>query len=195
MLQLSRLYRNRYFPVLLFFLLYGLFYFGNLIFTGLTVPDNAYSPFLDQHLNYIKTFRRFLLSASGFVIRLAGHDTFIHEHGLKLETGRGIRLVYACMGFAIFSFWWAMILAFPQSIKNKLLFLTVGTLIIIVLNITRIAAVALAYNRWGHTGPDHHLVFNIVVYGVLFFMLHKWFRLPEPPDRALTAGEVGNNQD
>ncbi|HRO41285.1 MAG TPA: exosortase/archaeosortase family protein [Flavipsychrobacter sp.] len=176
-MSISRVFRHQYFPIALFLFLYVFFYFGNKAYTGLTVPGNAYSPFLDEHLNYVKSFRRFLLEGAAFVIRLFDHQTFIYEHGLKMETGRGVKLIYACMGFAIFSFWWAMILAFPQSVKNKILYLVGGTAIIIFLNILRIAFVALAYNRWGHSSIDHHLIFNIVVYGILFLMLYRWFNI------------------
>jgi len=177
-MSFKAIFKHPYFPIVLFLVLYGVFYFGNQGYTGLTVPGNAYSPFLDEHLNYVRWFREFLLQGSAFVIRLFGHSTFIHATGIKMETGTGVQLIYACMGFAIFSFWWAMILAFPQSLKTKLLFLFGGTLIIIILNILRIAAVALAFNKWGATNIDHHLIFNIVVYGILFLMLYRWFNLP-----------------
>ena len=173
----AKLKQHRYFPVALFLLLYGFFYFGNKCYTGLTVPGNAYSPFLDNYLDYVSWFRNVLLEGAAFVIRLFGHHTMIHEHGIKLESGRGVRLVYACMGFAIFSFWWAMILAFPQTLRIKVKYLIGGTLLIVLLNMLRIAAVALAFNKWGHTSVDHHMLFNITTYGILMIMLYRWFNL------------------
>lgn len=177
---LSQLRGYKYYPVALFLLLYAVFYFGNIMFTGLTVPHGYYSRFLDEHLNYVKLFRNFLLEGAAFVIRLAGHETRIYDHGIKMEQG-GVKLIYACMGFAILSFWWAMILAFPQTLKNKIIYLLGGTAIIVGLNILRIGAVALVFNSdWGraHRSVDHHLIFNIICYGVLFYMLYRWFNIP-----------------
>lgn len=185
-MRLTDLRHNRYFPVAVFLTLYAVFYFGNKAFTGVTVPGNVYIPFLDEHFNYVKVFREFLLQCSAFIIRLFGHTTFIHDYGIKMENGKGIRLIYACMGFAIFSFWWAMILAFPQSLKNKLIFFLGGTIVIIFLNVLRIALVAVVFNSdWGraHHNIDHHLIFNIIVYGILFYMLYRWFNLKDPYTR------------
>lgn len=182
----QKIRQYQYFPVVIFLLLYCFFYFGNKAFTGLTVPHGYYIPFLDQHLNYVRAFRNFLLQSSAFLLRLAGHSTYVYDQGIKMEHG-GVRLIYACLGFAILSFWWAMILAFPQTIKNKLLYFFGGTVIIITLNIIRITAVALVFNSdWGHAhrNVDHHLIFNIISYGILFYMLYRWFNLkPSNPSK------------
>lgn len=182
-MSLQSIRQHPYFPIGLFLALYAFFYFGTKGYTGLTVPGNAYSPFLAEHLNLVKAFRQLLLEGAAFVIRLFGYGTYIRETNLKLDTGTGVRLVYACMGFAIYSFWWAMILAFPQSLRNKLIYLIGGTIVITLLNILRIAAVALAYNKWGNTDVDHHMLFNIVVYGILFLMLYRWFNIKSPASK------------
>lgn len=185
----SRLRSHRYFPVGLFLVLYAFFYFGNKFYTGITVPGNLYSSFLDQYLNYVKWFRHVLLEGAAFFMRIFGHSTTIHEHGVKLENGYGVQLIYACMGFAIYSFWWAMILAFPQTLKNKLLYLLGGTFLITLLNMIRIAAVGLVFNSdWGrqHRDIDHHFIFNVVVYLILFYMLYRWFNLKSPSGPART---------
>lgn len=177
----SKIRQQKYYHIILFLLLYGLFYWGNYIYTGLTVPGGKYVAFLDHYLNYVRVFRNFLLQCTASLIRLTGQDAFVHDYGVRTQTG-GVRLIYACLGFAIFSFWWAMILAFPQTLKNKLLYLFGGTLIIVALNIIRITAVALVFSsEWGrnHRGFDHHLVFNIVVYCILFYMLFRWFNIPQ----------------
>ena len=182
--MLSKIQEFKYYHIALFLLLYGVFYWGNNIYTGLTVPGGKYVPFLDHYLNYVTVYRNFLLQCSAFLIRLTGQETFIYDHGIHLRTG-GVKLIYACLGFAIFSFWWAMILAFPQTRKNKLMFFLGGTAIIIVLNIIRITAVALVFSsEWGrtHRGFDHHMLFNIVVYCILFYMLYRWFNLQPPAE-------------
>jgi len=174
-----KLRQHKYFSVGLFIVLYLGLSFGNELFIGLTAKGNLYSPFLDEHLNYVKAFRRFLLLMAGEFIGLFGHSTSVYDLGLKMDTGRGVRLVYSCLGLSILSFWWAMILAFPQSLKNKIIFFFGGTALIVLLNIMRIAAVALVYNSWPKTEVDHHLLFNIVVYGILFLLLYRWFNLPQ----------------
>ena len=185
---MRQLRQSIYFQIILFLALYAGFYWGNKLFTGLTVPGGLYSSFLDHHLNYVVWFRGFLLENGARVIRLTGREAHVWEYGIRMSYG-GVKLVYACMGFAIYSFWWAMILAFPQTVKNKLIYFLGGTLAITGLNILRIAVIALVYNSgWGYEHPevDHHLMFNIVVYGVLFFMLYRWFNLKEAKETTKT---------
>ena len=177
--------QHKYFSIFLFLFLYGFFYFGNKFFTGITVPGGLYSPWLDEHLNYVRVYRNFLLHTSAFFIRLFGFSTDIGPYRVGINGGAGVQLIYACLGFAIFSFWWAMIIAFPQTIRNKMLFLFGGTAIVIALNIIRITGVAIIFkSEWGraHRSFDHHMVFNIIVYGVLFYMLYRWFNLTDRSD-------------
>jgi exosortase/archaeosortase family protein len=172
----------KYYHIILFLALYGIFYWGTEFYMGVTVPGGMYSPWLDKHLDYVQAYRDFLLHASAFFIRLFGKHTEIGEFRVGINHGAGVRLVYSCLGFAIFSFWWAMILAFPQTMKNKLKYFFGGTFVIIIMNIIRIVGVAIIFTSdWGraHQNFDHHLMFNIIVYGILFYMLYKWFNIPE----------------
>jgi exosortase/archaeosortase family protein len=191
-------YRSHYlFHVILFLSLYGLFYWGNKFFIGITVPGGMYNAWLAEHFNYVRGFRNFLLQSAAWLIRSLGHTTAIGPYKILIDGGRGVQLVYNCLGFSVFSFWWAMILAFPQTIKNKLIYLFGGTAIIIVLNIVRIAMVGLAYNsEWGrqNRNVDHHLIFNVIVYGILFYMLYRWFNI-KPKENSQTISTHSNNME
>lgn len=176
------------FPILLFLVLYLVFYgFSQFTIAITSGGGMLYSPFAEEHLNWFASLRAFYLQAAAVVIRWFDFDATVYEpFQIKIKDGKGIWLVHSCVGTAIFSFWWAMILAFPQTVKNKIIFFVAGTLVIVVLNILRIAGVAMLINTaWGkaHRNFDHHSVFNIVVYGILFLMLYKWFNLKEKPSK------------
>jgi exosortase/archaeosortase family protein len=162
------------------------------------VPGNSYLPWLDKYFDYVEAYRNILLESSAVLLRILGHDPTVSEYVVRMENGYGVRLVYSCLGFAILSFWWAMILAFPQTLKNKLLYLIGGTLIIVGLNVIRITAVAIVYaSKWAREHPDfdHHMVFNIVAYGALFYMLYRWFNIPTTPDNTVYPHIENSRED
>jgi exosortase/archaeosortase family protein len=189
--------KNPYFHIFLFLFLYACFYFGSLAFTGLTVPGGHYLPWLDQYFDFVSPFRKLLLEGAAMVTQMFGYEPLVFDYHIRFKSGGGVQLIYACLGFAVFSFWWAMIIAFPQTTRNKLIYFAAGTVIIIILNIIRIAAVAMVFaSKWGreHSSFDHHLVFNLVVYGILFYMLYRWFNIPEKP-RVSTAPPSSSNTE
>lgn len=179
----SLLKNSRYFPIAVFLLLFFLFYAITEFTIGITTQGGMYNRFVATHLDWFAAFRSFLLQGAKLLLKMMGHEVQVIEpYRLKIADAGGVRMVQSCVGMGIISFWWAMILAFPQTTKNKLIYFTGGTAIIIILNIIRIAAVTLVLSSdWGKTyrNIDHHLLFNIVVYAMLFYMLYKWFNIRE----------------
>lgn len=180
----KKLKESSYFPILLFLALYGLFYGFTQFTIGITAPEGYYNEFIAAHLDWFAGLRAFFLKISAAVIRLFGYDVTVYlPFRMKITDGAGVVMVHSCVGAAILSFWWAMILAFPQTRANKIKYFVAGTILIFVLNIIRIAGVAMIISTsWGkaHRDIDHHMLFNIVVYGLLFLMLYKWFNIKEP---------------
>jgi exosortase/archaeosortase family protein len=164
-----------------FIVLFCLFYGINYGFIGLTIPGGLYWPWLDHHLNYVVAFRSFLLHSASAIIGLFGYRSIVAGYYLFVFNGATLRMVYSCIGLGILSFWWAFVLSFPQSRAAKIRYFLLGTVLIIAMNIIRISALAILYTKYSgkqYRNIDHHLIFEICVYGVLFFMMYRWINTP-----------------
>jgi exosortase/archaeosortase family protein len=159
-----------------FIVLFLLFYYFNILFLGVTSPGNYYSFFLAEHLNYIQGLRSLLLSGSAQILNWLGYDV-IYNHIDLLVAGKGIiRLAYDCLGFGIMSFFAAFVIAYPQKLNQKLIFLVAGILGIQFLNIARFILLALFWSKRASQIVDHHTVFNIIIYIIIMISLYFWIK-------------------
>lgn len=159
-----------------FIILFLVFYYFNILFFGITSPGNHYSPFLDNHLNYIQALRWLLLQCSALILKCMGFSTITNNYQL-LVAGHGvIVLVYSCLGLGVISFFAAFVLAYPKQLKAKVIFLLAGTLTIEFLNIIRFVLLALFWNKQPGTGIDHHTIFNIFIYVIISIGLYYWVK-------------------
>ena len=162
--------------LLVFLSLFTVFYYFNVLFFGVTLPGNHYIAFLDQHLNYIRLLRHFLLYATAHVLDWMGYTAITSDTEL-LVVGHGvIRLVYTCLGLGVMSFFTAFIIAFPKTIKQKLIFFFSGIVIFQVLNIGRFVVLALFWKDTKGLILDHHTVFNIIIYILIGISLYFWIK-------------------
>jgi len=164
-----------------FVVLFILFYGFNYGFIGITAKGGLYWEWLDKHLNYVAAFRSFLLHTSAGILNILGFRSVAAGYYLFVVNGATLRMVYSCIGLGILSFWWAFVLSFPQTKAAKAWYFIWGTIVITAMNIIRITALAILYTKYsgkGYKNIDHHLIFEICVYGVLFFMIYKWLNLP-----------------
>jgi len=160
--------------VLTFLSLFLLLHYFNILFFGLTTPENHYSPFLDNHLNYIRGLRHLLLGSSEWLLRLAGYDTVSNDMEL-LVAGKGhIRVLYSCLGLGVMSFLTAFVIAFPATLRQKLVFLLPALIIIQLLNILRFVLLALFWKSPGSLIIDHHTVFDAIIYVLIVVSLYVW---------------------
>lgn len=161
--------------LLRFFLLYGLLYTANYIYTGLTVPGGNYSPWLDEHLDYISALRDFTLNGASRLLTLFGYENYVYDVYLRVIGVKTVRMIYSCIGLNIIALWWAFVLSFPQSLKSKIAYFFGGTIVFIALNIIRIALVAVTPKNPELLGfaIDHHDVFNIVIYAIIILVIFR----------------------
>lgn len=161
------------FTILFICIYLGCYYFLKII-TGVAVPSGYYSPFIEKYFNIAAWLRTSLIVASKFFLSLIDMPTNrIDAYILQAVGGRGVRIVYACLGFAVMSFWVAFILASYTNLKKKLAWLVAGLLALWVINVARISLVLLAANKGWHFpfGLDHHTWFNIIAYSFIFCMI------------------------
>ena len=158
-----------------FITLFLVFYYFNIGFFSVTSPASThYNSFIADNFNYIRLLRHMLLLCTSFLLRCAGFYTVINEYEL-LAAGRGsIRLVYSCLGLGVMSFFTAFVLAYPKAFKRKVCFLIAGLFVIQLLNILRMAIVALFWGRKAQHIIDHHIIFNGIIYVIIGIGLYFW---------------------
>ncbi|WP_183563745.1 exosortase Y [Mucilaginibacter sp. SP1R1] len=159
-----------------FVVIFIIFYYFHIWFLGITSPGNYYSAFLANHLNYIQGLRTLLLSGSAQILSWLGFSV-IYNHIDLLVAGKGaIRLAYDCLGLRLMSFFTAFIIAYPQKLKHKVIFLAAGIFCIQFLNIIRFVLLALFWNKKANQIIDHHTIFNIILYILVMVSLYFWVK-------------------
>ena len=107
-----------------FLLIFAICYYGTLAIIGLSVPGGYYSSFVEHYLNYVNWLRSSLLNGSKLLLSFFNIKThLVNNYNLRVIGGRGIRLVYECVGYGVMSFWIAFVAASPGRTKKKLLFI------------------------------------------------------------------------
>ena len=177
--------------LLCFFALYLFFPF----YRGITgVGGKLYSPFLDHHLNLVHRFSSFLTGCAKLILQALKFD--VHQpnyHTLQIGYSSGIRVNPSCLGWGVMSFWVAFVYANPGSWQHKLKWMAGGIASICILNITRIALIAVATHRqWRPvTSLDHHQTFNIFSYGCIFILMYLYTKVQKRYERNI----FGNKQE
>ncbi len=162
----------------LFTVLFLLLYYFNIGFFSLTTPGRHYHAFLAQHFNYIHWLRRILLHSSAALLNGMGYTAITSEYQL-LVAGRGIiQLVYTCLGLGIMSFFTAFVLSYPKGGAARYWFLGLGLLVIQLLNILRFVVLVLYWRSSNPNIPDHHTIFNILIYALIMVSLYFWVKKP-----------------
>ncbi len=158
-----------------FIVLFLTFYYFNIGFFSVTSPGSKnYNDFIAGNFNYIRLLRHILLHSTSFLLRCAGYNTVINEYELLIAGRGGIRLVYSCLGLGLMSFFTAFVIAYPQAFKKKVVFLIAGLFIIQLLNILRMAMVALFWGKKAQHIVDHHIIFNGIIYVIIGIGLYFW---------------------
>jgi exosortase/archaeosortase family protein len=172
--------------LLIFATLFLFFYYFNIFFFSITSHGRHYMPFFDEHLNYIRRLRHLLLHISKTVINWFGYDAISNDYQL-LVAGRGmINVIYSCLGLGVMSFFAAFVIAYPKTLKPKLMFLFLGLIGIQVLNLLRFVLLAVLWDKKSHLILDHHTIFNIVIYIIIAISLYFWVK---QNDKQGLAGE------
>ena len=97
----------------------------------------------------------------------------------------------ACNGLVLYALFAGFVLAFPGPWKHKAWYIPLGIAFIWVLNVLRIAVLALNHH-YARQSVDfnHHYTFNFVVYGCLFGLWMLWARYLAFTPRQLAASST-----
>ena len=114
-----------------------------------------------------------VLRALGFAAALSpANDSLLLMHGQP-----AVVVGPPCNGLVLYALFAGFVLAFPGPWRRKLWFIPAGIFLIWVLNVLRVAALALNH-YYAHESIDfnHHYTFTFVVYGCIFGLWMLWAR-------------------
>lgn len=163
-----------------FLLVFAILYGGTYGFIALASPSGKLSlPFL-QSLDYVAAYRKLILHGAGQCLEWLGYTAaYPDAYRLQINDANRVQLVYDCLGIGILSFWIAWCAAATHAWKFRLGWIFGGSVLITLLNMQRIALLLIAhYEHWNiFAGIDHHDMYNMVIYTVLFLLLLLHYRL------------------
>ncbi|MFT3980962.1 MAG: exosortase/archaeosortase family protein [Ferruginibacter sp.] len=160
--------------VVKFLLLFGLFYLGTLAVIGLATPGGIYTPFVEKYFDYVSWIKQSLSWGARKVVSMAGYSTtMLPDYTIRTENGALIKIAMNCVGYGVYSFWAAYIIANHGSFIKKLVWVVGGLLTLWLINVLRIGffLLALQQRKEMPLGIDHHTWFNIVAYLFIFGMI------------------------
>ena len=141
---------------------------------GIAAPGKLYSPFVESYLDYVKWIKLSLIWATGSILSIFGISTYtIPDFIIRITDGRGVFIAMDCVGYGVYSFWIAFVVANSGSFWRKFSWIIFGVLGLWLINVIRITLFLLAVNRgWPMPlGWDHHTWFNIFAYLLIFIMI------------------------
>src|SRR5665213_1582457 len=154
-------------------------YFGTLAVIGLAAPGGYYIPFVDKYLDYVSWIKMSLIHATGFILSLLKIPTQIEPGFLiRFVRGNGVHIARDCVGYGVYSFWIAFVVANKGKIFKKSLWIVGGLLGLWLINVIRITIYLISMNRdWASPfGIDHHTWFNIFAYLLIFLLIFLYDR-------------------
>ncbi|UPQ79896.1 exosortase family protein XrtF [Flavobacterium azooxidireducens] len=114
-------------------------------------------------------------------IELFQYNSYLEPHPKQNSTmlfveGKNVaRVVEGCNAISVIILFIAFVIAFKGNWKKTVLFILAGSILIYVLNIIRIALIAIAlYHYPQHEHLLHGVIFPLFIYGVVFLLWVIW---------------------
>lgn len=114
-------------------------------------------------------------------IELFNYNSHLEPHpnqnsNMLFVEGKNVaRVVEGCNAISVIILFIAFVIAFKGSWKKTMLFILAGSIFIYILNIIRIALIAIAlYHYPQHEHLLHGVVFPLFIYGVVFLLWVIW---------------------
>jgi exosortase/archaeosortase family protein len=162
-----------------FILFFFLFYYGTKGVIALSATEGHYSKFVADYLDYVSMIKRSLIWGTRLLLSFFNIETYqVDPFIVRIKDGVGVRIAHGCVGYGVYSFWLAYVLANSWKVKTKLKFIVVGLFLLWLINVIRITLllVTMQNNKSMPFGLDHHTWFNIVSYVAIFAMIYGFER-------------------
>jgi exosortase/archaeosortase family protein len=144
-----------------------------------------------------ETLSRNLAAAGSGLLRLLGFATWpdpIQPRLLRMDGQPGVWVGDPCNGLVLYALFAGFVLALPGGgWQRKAAFIPLGMGVIYLLNVLRVAALALNHHYYRQSVEfNHHYTFTFVVYGAILLLWAGWVRqLPRPTATAAQQPATG----
>lgn len=158
-----------------FLLLFSFFYFGTRAIIGLASPEGYYSVFVAQYLDYVSGLKHLIIQLVKVLLSIFGVKAIAGpEFRVGIVGGKSVIVAMSCVGYAIYSVWFAYVMASEAPLRRKCLWAVLGVIVLFLINVVRIAAFLFTYNKGKEMplGLDHHTWFTLVAYTLIFVMIY-----------------------
>ncbi|MGL2966573.1 exosortase family protein XrtF [Flavobacterium sp. XGLA_31] len=165
----------QYKPFLLFL---GKFLLSYLV---LTLLYQSYLSRFDAAKNEVDSFTQLVANQTQLILSWVDSHSYVapnaNEPSIKViyHDKYVIRIIEGCNALSVIILFVAFLIAFTGKLKNTLLFIFFGSLFIHLLNIARIALLAIALYHFPNSEHIlHGVVFPLVIYGIVFLLWVLW---------------------
>lgn len=118
-----------------------------------------------------------LVSANQLLLDLFGYTTFSSGETIGIDGSHGVFIGDPCNGLSLFALFAGFVIAFTGKAVYKIPFITIGILIIHVLNIIRIFVLTLLAKYSPETLDfNHKYTFTYIIYSIIFIMWMWWVK-------------------
>ena len=142
---------------------------------------HAYLNQFDASNAEVDTFTQIVANQSASVLSLVDSNSYTMPHlkepSVKLIfKGKYIsRIIEGCNAISVIILFISFVVAFTGKFKNTILFLVLGTILIHILNIGRIALLCVGLYHFPQLEHLlHGVVFPLVIYGIVFLLWIIW---------------------
>ena len=147
----------------------------------LTVIYQSYLNRFEADKNEVDSFTQFVANQTRSLLTFFDDKAYIEAHPTEpsikiIYKGQYIsRIVEGCNALSVIILFIAFVIAFTGRLKQTLFFILLGSVLIHVLNIARIALLCVAlYHFPEYEHMLHGVVFPLIIYGIVFLLWVIW---------------------
>jgi exosortase family protein XrtF len=112
------------------------------------------------------------------ILKGLGFDILSQNNNFRLvgiKDSSGVLIGDPCNGLSLFALFTGFVLAYPGAISRKIWFIPLGIILIHLLNVIRVASLALlAFYAPDKLEFNHTYTFTILVYSAVFLLWYVW---------------------
>jgi exosortase family protein XrtF len=139
-----------------------------------------YQFIVKKYTFYDQKFIGLIIESADQLLHLLGYKTFkvlqdLDYQVIGIDGSNGVWIGSNCNAIKLFGLFTVFIIAYPGALKNKLWFIPGGILLIHLLNILRVASLAIIANSFPqYLDFNHTYTFTLIVYGFIFGLWMLW---------------------
>lgn len=139
-----------------------------------------YQFIVKKYTFYDQKFIGLIIESADQLLHLLGYKTFkvlqdLDYQVIGIDGSNGVWIGSNCNAIKLFGLFTVFIIAYPGAFKNKIRFIPAGIILIHLLNILRVAALAIIANAYPqYLDFNHTYTFTLIVYGFIFGLWMLW---------------------